>query len=72
MNNAFVKCDARLRAEGRHFRHVRLNVASRKILNAKHRIKTRGLRLTGKWNSGERCAACRHTKQPELRGSTSC
>lgn len=42
------------------------------ILTAIHWTKTRGLRLTSKWNSGERCAACRHMKRSEWRANTSC
>lgn len=55
LNNVFVRYGACLRAEGKRFGHLILNVASKRpVLTAVHQSKTRGLRQRADWNRVER------------------
>jgi hypothetical protein len=57
-----VRCKAFLWAEGKIFSQPFLSTASKSVLSLTHWTVKRESRLTVKWNSVQRWAACRHGK----------
>jgi hypothetical protein len=60
----FVRWDASLRAEGKHFQRPSLNTGSKILLLTG---KLRKSQHTARWNSGEDCASYHYAKQSEWR-----